>query len=81
MFTDRICRIGPSGTLATGDLVERLKDEGIICISFALGEPDFDTPKHIVDAAIEALNQGFTHYTPSAGIIELREAIAEKSRV
>jgi aspartate aminotransferase len=80
MFTDRICRIGPSGTLATGDLVEKLKEEGIICISFALGEPDFDTPKHVVHAAIDALNQGFTHYTPSAGIIELREAIAEKSR-
>jgi aspartate aminotransferase len=80
MFTDRICRIGPSGTLATGDLVDRLKKEGIICISFALGEPDFDTPKHIVDAAIDALNQGFTHYTPSAGIEELRDAISEKCK-
>lgn len=80
MFTDRICRIGPSGTLATGDLVEKLKNEGIVCISFALGEPDFNTPKHIVDAAIKALNDGFTHYTPSAGIIDLRIAIAEKSR-
>ena len=79
MFADRMQRIGPSGTLATGDLVKRLKSGGVDVISFALGEPDFDTPEHIKDAAIEALNQGFTHYTPSAGIPELREAIAEKS--
>ncbi len=80
MFTDRICRVGPSGTLATADLVEKLKEEGIVCISFALGEPDFDTPPHVVDAAIEALKGGFTHYTPSAGIFDLREAIALKSK-
>ncbi len=79
MFADRMQRIGPSGTLATGDLVERLKNGGVDVISFALGEPDFDTPEHIKNAAIEALNQGFTHYTPSPGIPELREAIAEKS--
>jgi aspartate aminotransferase len=81
MFTDRICRIGPSGTLATGDLVEKLREEGIICVSFALGEPDFNTPQHVVDAACKALNQGFTHYTPSSGIYDLRLAIAEKSRM
>lgn len=79
MFADRMLRIGPSGTLATGDLVKRLKSGGVDVISFALGEPDFDTPEHIKNAAIEALNQGFTHYTPSPGILELREAIAEKS--
>jgi aspartate aminotransferase len=81
MFTDRICRVGPSGTLATADLVQKLKEEGIVCISFALGEPDFDTPPHVVDAAIEALKNGFTHYTPSAGIFDLREAIAYKSKM
>ncbi len=80
MFTDRICRVGPSGTLATADLVQKLKEEGIVCISFALGEPDFDTPPHVVDAAIEALKGGFTHYTPSAGIFDLRDAIALKSK-
>lgn len=80
MFTERMSRIAPSGTMVTGDLVERLKREGVDVISFALGEPDFDTPKHIVDAAIKALNEGFTHYTPTAGIPELREAIADKSR-
>jgi aspartate aminotransferase len=80
MFTDRMSRVGPSGTLATQDLVEKLKAEGIDIISFALGEPDFDTPKHIVDAAKEALSSGFTHYTCSDGILELREAIAKKSK-
>jgi aspartate aminotransferase len=73
-------RIGPSGTLATADLVDKLKREGIDVISFALGEPDFKTPQHIIDAASEAMNQGFTHYTCTDGIQELREAISEKSR-
>lgn len=81
MFADRMSRMGPSGTLVTQDLVEKLKGEGIDIISFALGEPDFDTPKHIVDAAKEALTSGFTHYTCSDGILELREAIAKKSKI
>jgi aspartate aminotransferase len=80
MFAERMHRIGPSGTMATGDLVNRLRKEGVDVISFALGEPDFNTPRHIVEAAIEALNQGFTHYTSTPGIPELREAIAEKSK-
>jgi aspartate aminotransferase len=73
-------RIAPSGTVATGDLVDKLKREGMDIISFVLGEPDFDTPQHIIDAAAEAMNSGFTHYTPTHGIPELREAIAQKSK-
>jgi aspartate aminotransferase len=80
MFADRMKRMGPSGTLATANLVEKLKTEGVDIISFALGEPDFTTPKHIIDAAKSALDDGFTHYTPSFGIPELRNAISEKSR-
>jgi aspartate aminotransferase len=79
MYADRMNRIAPSGTTATGDLVAKLKAEGIDIISFALGEPDFDTPQHIKDAAVEALDQGFTHYTPTHGIPELRKAIVEKT--
>ncbi|TFF99947.1 MAG: aminotransferase class I/II-fold pyridoxal phosphate-dependent enzyme, partial [Promethearchaeota archaeon] len=45
-------------------------------ISFAIGEPDFDTPEHIKQAGIEAIKKNYTHYTPSSGIPELREAIA-----
>ncbi len=80
MFADRMKRIAPSGTTATGDLVAKLRKEGVDVISFALGEPDFDTPRHIVEAAFDALNAGYTHYTPTDGLPELREAIAEKSR-
>jgi len=79
MFADRMKRIAPSGTTATGDLVSKLRSEGIDIISFALGEPDFDTPKHIIEAAYMALNAGYTHYTPTDGLPELREAIAAKS--
>lgn len=55
-----------------------MKAEGIDVVSFGAGEPDFNTPQPICDAAIEAIQQGFTKYTPSAGIPPLRKAIAEK---
>jgi len=55
-----------------------LREQGKDIISFSLGEPDFTTPQHIIDAAKQALDDGFTHYTPSIGIRELREAIADK---
>jgi len=49
-------------------------------INLSLGEPDFDTPQHIIKTAIEAMKKGYTHYTPNAGLIEFREAVAEKLR-
>lgn len=55
-----------------------MRREGIDVISFGAGEPDFDTPHHIKRAAIDAINSGFTKYTPASGIPELKEAIAEK---
>jgi len=55
-----------------------MKAEGQDVVGFGAGEPDFDTPQHIKDAAIKALNEGFTKYTPSSGIPELRQAIADK---
>ena len=57
-----------------------MKAEGIDVIGFGAGEPDFDTPQHIKDAAIKALNEGFTKYTAAAGIPELRQAIADKHK-
>jgi len=54
-----------------------LERQGKNIVHLEIGEPDFDTPKNIKDAAIKAIQSGYTHYTPSAGIIELREAIAE----
>ena len=55
-----------------------MKAEGIDVVGFGAGEPDFATPKHITDAAIKALDDGFTKYTPSSGIPELRQAAADK---
>jgi aspartate aminotransferase len=68
-----------SGTVKIANLVSKLKQEGRNVISFSMGEPDFPTPENIREAAKRALDEGFTHYTPSAGIPELRELVAEKS--
>jgi len=69
-----------SGTLKVLDLAKRLEREGREIIHMEVGEPDFDTPEHIKRAAEEALERGMTKYTSSAGIPELREAIAEHVR-
>lgn len=74
----RIQRVTPSLTLAIEAKAKRLKQEGVDVISFSAGEPDFDTPSFIKQAAIDALNKGFTKYTPAAGTIELKKAISEK---
>ena len=68
----------PSLTLAIEAKAKRLKQEGIDIISFSAGEPDFDTPAFVKQAAIDALNKGFTKYTPASGTVELRKAISEK---
>jgi len=78
MISKRLQKISASPTLAITALVNKMKKEGKDVISFAAGEPDFDTPKHIKDAAIEAINQGFTKYTATSGIMELKLAICEK---
>jgi len=58
-----------------------LRAKGQDIVALTIGEPDFDTPENIRNAAKQALDQGFTHYAPTAGIPELRDAIAEKLRV
>ncbi|MEE9558222.1 MAG: pyridoxal phosphate-dependent aminotransferase [Candidatus Brocadiales bacterium] len=70
--------IKPSGTIKISTKVKHLAREGISVIGFGMGEPDFNTPKNIADAAIKAIKDGFTKYTPTSGILELREAICEK---
>jgi aspartate aminotransferase len=67
-------------TLAISNTAKRMKAEGIDVVSLSVGEPDFDTPQCAKDAAIQALNDNFTHYTDSNGIAELREEIAKKFR-
>jgi aspartate aminotransferase len=74
----RLDSVEESATLRLADLTAELKRRGRDILSFNLGEPDFDTPPHIVEAAGKALESGKTHYAPSAGIPELREAIAGK---
>ena len=79
-FANRVRSIEPSPTVRLSDLIAERKARGEEILSLAIGEPDFPTPAHIVEAAKKALDAGFTKYTPAAGIRELREAIAEKSR-
>lgn len=74
----RVSELTPSLTLAIDSKAKALRAEGVDVYSFGAGEPDFDTPEHIKAAAIDALNAGFTKYTPSSGMPELRAAISEK---
>ena len=74
----RATTLTPSLTLAIAAKAKKLKAEGVDVCGFGAGEPDFDTPQHIKDAAAAALAAGFTKYTPSSGTPELRAAIAEK---
>ena len=74
----RAAQITPSLTLSIDSKAKAMKAEGLDVCGFGAGEPDFDTPEHIKDAAIAALQTGFTKYTPSAGLPELRQAIADK---
>lgn len=74
----RALACAPSPTLAITAKANQMKAEGIDVIGFGAGEPDFDTPQHIKDAAIAALEKGHTKYTPSAGIPALKQAICDK---
>ena len=74
----RIQKVTPSMTLAIEAKAKRLKQEGVDVISFSAGEPDFDTPSQVKQAAVDALDNGFTKYTPASGTVELRKAISEK---
>ena len=77
-YSRKAKNINPSITLAITAKAKALKAEGVDVVSFGAGEPDFNTPKNIIDAAIRAMEEGKTKYTPTAGIIELREAICNK---
>ncbi len=77
-ISTRASQLTPSLTLSIDSKAKAMKAEGIDICGFGAGEPDFDTPEHIKQAAITALEQGFTKYTPSSGLPELRQAISEK---
>lgn len=77
-LSKRIIRVTPSLTLSITAKAKALKAQGVDVLSLSAGEPDFDTPDFIKEAAMEALRKGMTKYTPAEGILELRKAIAEK---
>ena len=76
-ISERVKNINPSQTLAITAQTLKMKREGKKVISFGAGEPDFDTPENIGEAAVSALKTGFTHDTISSGISELKEEIVE----
>ncbi len=77
-LSSRANSLTPSLSLSVDSKAKAMKSEGIDVCSFGAGEPDFDTPDHIKAAAMASLEAGFTKYTPSSGIPELRQAIADK---
>src|SRR6188474_3257073 len=78
MLADRLKTLVPSATLAMNAKARAMRAQGIDVISFSVGEPDFDTPKRIKDAAVRALDKGQTKYTEVGGIAELRAAVCHK---
>ena len=77
-LSDRILEMSESATIKMSQMARDLRAQGHDVISLSLGEPDFDTPDHIKEAAIDALKKGYTKYTPVPGLVELREAIQTK---
>src|SRR5260370_40975659 len=78
IFADRIGRIGVLASMAITAAALKLKSEGVDLADFGAGEPHFSTPRHIKDAAIEAIEKNFTRYTNVAGIPEVRKAIVDR---
>ena len=70
--------IKPSTTMAISSRAAEMKAAGVDVVSFGAGEPDFDTPAHIAQAGIDAIQNGQTRYTPAAGTPELRQAVCDK---
>ena len=79
-FAARVERVEPSATLAISNKASELEAQGVDVVDLSVGEPDFPTPENVVEAGKDAMDAGHTGYTPSNGIPELREAIAEKLR-
>ncbi|MEO2068068.1 MAG: pyridoxal phosphate-dependent aminotransferase [Desulfurobacteriaceae bacterium] len=77
-LSKRVLNMSPSPTMAITSKAKEMRAKGIDVIGFGAGEPDFDTPFHIKEAAKKAIDEGFTRYTAPAGVPELRKAVAEK---
>ena len=77
-ISKRAAGVTPSLTLAIDAKAKQMKAEGLDVVGFGAGEPDFSTPQHIQDAAVDAMRKGMTKYTPSSGLLILRHAVADK---
>jgi len=80
VLADRLKTLAPSSTLAVQAKAKELKRQGVDVISFGAGEPDFDTPERIKEAAIQAMRRGQTKYTEVGGVPELRAAVCAAGR-
>ncbi len=80
-FAQRMSRVTASPTLKVTAEADRLRRAGVDVVDLGAGEPDFATPEHVKAAAHAALDSNFTKYTPSAGMLELREAVAARYRL
>ncbi len=80
-FASRMSRVTVSPTLKVSAEADRLRRAGVDVVDLGAGEPDFGTPEHVKDAAHAALNANFTKYTPSAGVLELRDAVCQRYRI
>ncbi|HZG72099.1 MAG TPA: aminotransferase class I/II-fold pyridoxal phosphate-dependent enzyme, partial [Chondromyces sp.] len=77
-LAQRVKALTPSTTLAITAKAKEMKAQGIDVIGLGAGEPDFNTPEHIIEAAYDSMKEGYTKYTPSGGLVELKDAIIEK---
>ncbi len=77
-FANRVARVKPSFTLEMASRAAEMRSQGISVINFSVGEPDFNTPEHIIAAGKVAMDEGYTKYTAGSGMIELRQAICDK---
>src|SRR5690625_2057443 len=80
-LSKRVQLLSPSSTLAISGKAKELRGKGHDVIGLGVGEPDFNTPEYILHAAKDAMDKGYTKYTPSGGIIELKNAIIEKFKI
>ena len=76
-LAERMSRLGTETAFEVLNKARALERQGKEIIHLEIGEPDFDTPKNIIEAGVQALHEGWTHYGPSAGLPDLRQAIAE----
>src|SRR6266542_110461 len=80
-IAERISSISVSSTMKVAADAEKLRSEGVDVVDFGAGEPDFPTPENIKQAAINAITQNFTKYTPAGGTLELKQAICERHKL